>query len=59
MGLNREWIPSGSNCPTCGQETEMSYKKEADGQEYETGERCTKCRWVVNFEEEKIKAKRY
>ena len=59
MGLNREWIPSGSNCPICKHETEMSYKQGDDGHEYETGERCTKCRWVVNFEEEKIKAKRY
>jgi len=55
-----EWASSGSDCPVCEQETQTKSETREDGLKYETGERCTKCRWVVNFEDEaEIKAVKY
>lgn len=54
-----KWEPSGQDCPRCDQETETSTEVGDDSIKYDTGERCTHCRWVVDFTKDEIKAKGY
>lgn len=55
-----EWLPSGSSCPICEKETQIKTETRDDGLKYETGERCTKCRWVIDFEkEDEVRAQEY
>ena len=55
-----DWLPSGSECPICEQETQIKTETRDDGLKYETGERCTKCRWVIDFEkEDEVRAQEY
>ena len=53
-----KWEKSDDICPRCKQDTEYKVRH-ADGHEYHMAERCTRCRWIVDFEADKIQALRY
>jgi hypothetical protein len=62
-----EWKPTSVDddhlthlCPRCKNRTETLIKiDDDDGYEYCSAERCTKCRWIVDFEADEIKVKNY
>ena len=50
----------GHLCPSCSGRTETLVRIDTDdGFEYNSAERCTACRWIVDFEADEIKAKHY
>lgn len=53
------WQPSSETCPRCYQETEKDLETDEDGIVYNRAERCTECRWIVDFEADFIEVKHY
>jgi hypothetical protein len=49
--IEPEWHTSDEDCPKCQQATQRKYGAGSDGHIYELGERCTKCGWVIIFDE--------
>lgn len=63
MTDHNAWNQSDETCPKCQGLLETRVKEVEDdhGELYEifSAERCTRCRWIVDFETESIEAKRY
>ena len=41
----------GQKCPRCKKQLEEYYEIK-DGEEYSTAERCSKCRWMNDFDDD-------
>ena len=54
-----KWVENEDKCPRCGRETEFKIGQDDEGHEYHKAERCARCRWVVNFESERIEVASY
>ena len=49
-----KWEKSGDTCPKCEGETEHKIGIDDEGCECDQGERCSRCRWIVDFEADSI-----
>ena len=57
--MNEQWEDADATCPKCKCKTEMLRESGSDGYRYDKAERCPRCRWIVDFEADEIKAVRY
>ena len=51
----RKWEDNEMDCPKCGGECQTLSELRDDGHWYNLAERCEKCRWIYDFETEKIR----